>query len=245
MRLNWKALMPALLILIMTACFEKAPLFSTVPSIEFSNLCYSEGFNETDADTLVLTLKFKDGDGDLGLSAGDPLDNAGKYSEKNYFTLGNSVKISYKDKRTNPKYKSLPAFLPPFSCTNWEVVKDANQLPVDTIYFEYNAYHNNILIDFYTKNNDGTFTKYDFTKFFIYPNCAVGGYNGRFPILSNDLNKKSPLEGTIKYNLKSPYFLLTFSIKTLKIKVTIIDRVLNKSNELETPEFTLQSINCN
>jgi hypothetical protein len=33
-----------------------------------------------------------------------------------------------------------------------------------------------------------------------------------------------------------------FSIRTLRLKIKVQDRALNKSNEIFTPEFTLQSI---
>ena len=47
MRLNWKAIFPTLLVLFTTSCFDKAPVYSILPAIEFSNLCFSEGFNSS------------------------------------------------------------------------------------------------------------------------------------------------------------------------------------------------------
>jgi hypothetical protein len=262
MRLNWRAIFPALLVLFVTSCFEKAPEYSPIPSIEFSGICFTEGISSSTTntqDTLSLTLKFRDGDGNLGLSASTQQDNEYPYNEKYYFqknadgTITKVTKntgvsmLSYKDKRTNPKYAALPEFVTPYNCTNWEVIytSDKNPKPTDSVYFEFNPDHYNIFVDFLIKNNDGSFTPYDFEKAFIYPNCPIGGFNGRYPVLSNDLDKKSPLEGTLNYKLKSLGLRLIFSIKTLKLRIKITDRTLNKSNELETPEFTLQSINCN
>ena len=261
MRLNWRALVPALLVLFVSSCFEKAPEYSPLPAIEFSNICFTEGINSSTTsaqDTLSLTLKFRDGDGNLGLSASGAQDNEFPYNEKYYYqknadgtvtkvTKNTGSLVNYKDKRTNARYANLPAFATPFNCSNWELIytNDKNPKPTDTLYFEYNPDHYNIFIDFLIKNNDGTFTPYDFNKASIYPNCPVSGFNGRFPILSTDPEKKSPLEGNINYKMKSFGLKLIFSIKTLKLRIRITDRALNKSNELETPEFTLQSVNCN
>ncbi len=256
MRLNRSSLLPAFIIVFCTSCFDKAPIYSVVPTIDFSDLCFRES---ADVDTLSLVLKFRDGDGDLGLSAANPSDNEIPFNEKFYFqkrTDGSLTKVAintatnlltYKDKRTNSLYATYPSFVTPYNCTNWEVIynADKNPKPIDTVYCEYNPGHYNITIDFLTKNNDGSFTKYDWGKAFPYPNCVVSGYNGRFPVLSNDITKKSPLEGFLKYNIQSGFFNLIFSIKTLKLQVQVYDRALNKSNLLETPEFTLQSIKCN
>ena len=37
-------------------------------------------------------------------------------------------------------------------------------------------------------------------------------------------------------------FLFLFSVKTLKLRITIQDRMLNKSNTIESGDFTLQQI---
>ncbi len=260
--LGWSSIGFATILILVTSCFQNAPTYSNVPSIEFSDLCFKTATSSDGSDTLKLVLKFKDGDGDLGLSASDASDNDIPYNEKYYFqkktdgsltkvpqNLGTSM-LDYNDRRTNSLYSTLPSFVTPYSCTNYEVVTDGNKTSpkiLDTLYIEYNPSHYNILIDIYTKNNDGSFTKFDWSKTFKYPNCSVAGYNGRFPILSADLSKKSPLEGLLKYGMSasSGEFVAFFSIKTLKISVQIYDRALNKSNLLETPEFTLQSIKCN
>ena len=36
--------------------------------------------------------------------------------------------------------------------------------------------------------------------------------------------------------------LATFGVKTLKLKIRIVDRTFNFSNEIESPEFTLQQV---
>ena len=105
----------------------------------------------------------------------------------------------------------------------------------DTLYFTFNENHYNITIQFLVKNNDGTFTEFNWRDEF----CTT--YDGRFPILSND-GESNPLEGTIRYDMGSNGWLPLFSIKTLKLRIYIKDRALNKSNVIETPEFTLDKI---
>lgn len=104
---------------------------------------------------------------------------------------------------------------------------------VDYFYINVNPGHYNFKIQFFVKNNDGSFTEYDFRKEF----CET--YDGRFPILADN---PRALEGTINYSMVSTGFLQIFSIKTIKLAVTIYDRALNASNTIETPEFRLEEI---
>lgn len=52
---------------LVTACFNP-PEFSVVPSIDYTGIYFKDG-NGDNPDSLVVTITFKDGDGDLGLSA--------------------------------------------------------------------------------------------------------------------------------------------------------------------------------
>lgn len=227
------------------ACFDP-PEFPVVPEIEFESIQFKD-LPDPNADSLILKIAFRDGDGDLGLFA-DELgcyDIGGKqvcYNSKFFFVkISDGTPVTYADKRTNPDFASLPEFVSPYNCINWEVVRDNDNIVTDTVYFELNPDHYNIFVDFLVKQNDGTFQLFDLQTEIPYPSCG-GTYNGRFPVLSRDLSKPTPLEGTIRYVMQSPAFLLQFSIKTLKLRVRIQDRILNSSNTIETPEFTLQSI---
>jgi hypothetical protein len=109
----------------------------------------------------------------------------------------------------------------------------------DTLYFARNPNHNNIEVDFFYKepNNpqagpDG-FVELDWFKTYCAP------FDGRFPFLSNHENS---LEGTLSYAMISTGFQSIFSVKTMKLRIQIKDRALNKSNTLVTPEFTLDKI---
>jgi len=72
----------------LSACFNP-PEFSVTPSIEFEGKQFVRGKSASDADTLIISLNFKDGDGDLGLE-GTQIDSP---FHANYFYLAdNGVK---------------------------------------------------------------------------------------------------------------------------------------------------------
>ncbi len=222
-----------------SACFNP-PEYPLQPQIEFESIVFKEygsGF-DAEPDSLILIITFKDGDGDLGLDPSELgcISEDICFNNKFYFLKENGKPVTYKDKRTDPKFSSLPDFVKPYYCINWEVRTDNNN-SVDTLYFELNPDHYNIEIDFLVKNTDGTFTEFDWRKEFSFPNCGTS-FDGRFPILFKD-EPGSPLEGSLKYRMGSIGFKALFSIKTLKLRIQIKDRALNKSNEIFTPEFTL------
>ena len=219
------------------ACFN-APEFPIVPEIEYQNITFKP--KGTGAfDSLILLISFKDGDGDLGLAAEETgcVNEDICYNSKFYFVKSDDSLVTYEDKRTNPAFSALPDFTNPFNCINWEIRRNANNVVQDTVYFELNPDHHNIEVDFLVKNPDGSFTEFDWTKEFFYPNCGVT-FDGRFPILYED-RPGSPLEGTIRYGMGSSGFRILFSLKTIKLRVQIKDRALHRSNIIETPEFTL------
>jgi hypothetical protein len=231
---NWFAL--SVVVAVFAASCAEPPQYSVIPAIEYDNVIFKDVADPSLQDSLIITVRFKDGDGNLGL---DATETGIPYNDKFYFTFSDGSYITYKTKRTNPHYDTLPAFVKPYNCINWEV-KTVNA-KIDTFYYQSNPNTHNIFVQYYVKNADGSFTEFEWTKQFGYPFCATS-FDGRFPILSKDLSQIIPLEGTIRYGMVSTGFLVLFSIKTLKLKVTIVDRALNRSNTVETPEFTLQSI---
>ncbi len=217
-----------------TSCFNP-PDFPVAPQIEFESIQYKEygtGF-DSNYDSLILRISFKDGDGDLGLGS---TENEAPYNNKFYYSVNGKL-LNYKAKRTNPNYDTLPAFVKPYNCINWEVYKE-NNLVKDTLYFELNPDYNNITVEYLVKNSDGSFTEFDWREAFNYPNCGIS-FDGRFPILYKD-SPGAPLEGVIVYGMGSIGFKILFGSKTLKLRVQIKDRALHKSNFVETNEFTLQ-----
>ena len=253
-------------ILIAGSCFEP-PQYPDTPLITYNSVIFKDCINPSVADTLILKVDFKDGDGNLGI---DGQDNTPPFNNRWYFRINpasqcesglaepcSKIKrssfdparlndyVTYKLRRTNPKYDTLPAFTSPYNCTNYEIIYDNELLkPVDTIYMQLNKGFFNFYMDIYVKQNNGSFQKFDWTKQFSYPLCVTNGANGRFPILAkdNDLSLSIPLEGTITYRFPSTALLATFGVKTLKLKIRIVDRTFNFSNEIESPEFTLQQV---
>lgn len=86
-----------------TACFNP-PEFSTIPEIDFSCIYFRQGTVDEPTDSLLVTISFKDGDGDLGL--GDMIDDP--YQDVFYALAdnGNLVEVS---KET--KIPGLPQFV--------------------------------------------------------------------------------------------------------------------------------------
>ena len=227
----------ALVIIGFNGCFT-APTYPVVSQIEYASIYYGKA--TVGQDSIVLEINFKDGDGDLGLD--DTYNSDTTFSLQRYY-IYKGAPVTYKTKRQNPQL-GLPEFVTPYNCTNWDVKRNASNVVIDTLYTKYNPNYYTIFVDFLIKDAQGNFTKFDPTTYFIYPNCSIAGYNGRFPVLSKEPGKKSPLDGKIRYSLRSLGFDATFGIKTLKLIVTIQDRALNRSNTIETPPFSLQQILC-
>jgi hypothetical protein len=229
------------------ACFDP-PDFPVTPAIEFSEIFFRDV--PSGADTLVLRIRFQDGDGDVGLRTDEYTNSSNQpaYAQYFYFEEGTNLKLSsrnttrklvtYRSRRTVKGYDTLPAYVRPFDCLNWELVYNSASPPrvTDTVYFQNNPNFNNIFVEFYTKNGNGTFSEYDWKELF----CV--DFNGRLPRLQKEGVGSAPLEGTISYPMRSVGFLPAFGIRTMKLRVWIQDRALRRSNVVETPEFTLQSI---
>jgi len=244
---NW-VVYGGVIALFLASCFDP-PVYSNTPVIEYDNITFVDVSSPSNADSLILSIKFKDGDGDMGLDPNNPFDTIYPYNSRDFFdTLGTRYHfypgfqdflITYKTKRTKSEFAFLPAFVKPYNCVNWEILTSGDK--VDTFYYERNPNFYNIFVDFLVKNNDGTWTEFDWTEEFAYPQCGIT-FDGRFPILSKDLGHAAALDGKIRYAMGSVGFTILFSIKTLKLRINIQDRTLHGSNVIETPEFTLQQI---
>lgn len=235
-----------------TTCFDP-PEFPVVPEIQFKDVYFGDNPVPNLPDSIVISVSFTDGDGDLGLSSSDDdcINPDICYNNRFYFIdvtdpgfpacrNTNTCKLVNFAARKKPQYDTLPDFETPYNCINWEVIRNG-QTVVDTLYFQLNPDHYNIFVDYLIKQPNGTFEEYDWNSEFVYPGCVVDPYYGRFPILFKE-TPGSPLEGVINYALKSSAFNIIFSTRTLKLRVYIKDRALNVSNVIETPEFTLQQI---
>ena len=290
-------------IVLFGACFNQ-PEFSNSPTIEYEGISFQKAPNGLDS--LIVSISFKDGDGDLGLSASGQQDSESPFHEIDFYAndngalypipgirIPNFTGYRYESTSATPRFASyyiepdkqvgelitlqsrnegftLPPFSKPYDCfLNKEsylneslnpdtvfifkdddfLIKDQSKIVdklvrignpdeyyyavVDYFYIKSNPFQYNFIVEFLVKNNDGTFTEYDFREQF----CET--YDGRFPVLAD---KQRALEGVINYSMVSSGFLETFSIKTLKLRLTIYDRALNISNTVETPEFRLEEI---
>jgi hypothetical protein len=245
-----KFISSVLLFLLLISC-EDERSFPATPSITFNRVEFRDGGTASNFDSLVVYIDFKDGDGDLGLSA-TQIDSP--YNAAEYF-FDDQGKLLTIRSRSLPQYAHLPPDEKPYNCTNYTKPDQVSYFPAswvdntfnivetkvidgvtykglkDLVYFESNPNHYNIEVDFMVKNNDGTFTEYDWRKEF----CNQT-YDGRFPALQDG---DTPLEGTLKYSMTSSGFKSVFSIRVMKLRITIKDRELHVSNTVESPEFTL------
>lgn len=238
-----------ILVLIIFSSCNPTPNFPDNPVISLENIYFVEG----NTDSLVVSLSFEDGDGDLGLntinypfhefnyySSVDGKELHKKASESSGKTIIDFLPelITFAHKRTG-EIDTLPPYTEPFSCTRWKT--NAVIPPFvfeDTLYYQRNPSYYNIFITFLVKETvNSKFEVLDFDQI----GCAFNSYNGRFPRMLDEDNEKA-LEGVITY--KMPGILLSDILerKIIKLKIQVFDRALNRSNVVETQEFILSEI---
>jgi len=220
-----------LIMLVVSACFQ-APEFANEPFISFNSVIFKKGATELDPDSLIVTINFQDGDGDLGLRS-QGADTGSPYHDLWVIPKddGSGDLVTLAD-RALPDYDTLPPYEFPYYCTNYTVTGD------DTLYVQPNKFHFNIYVKYFVKKN-GIYTEFDWLTAFD-PICGQT-FNGRY-LLLNDSNNDKPLEGKLAYKMKSAGFELLFRQDTLKLDVYIIDRALNISNTISTPDFVLKDV---
>ena len=223
----WPLFFVVILPLWMAGCYQ-TPEFPVIPKIDFESVDFKRG--DRGFDTLIMRVKFQDGDGDLGLSGdeNDPPYNA----------------LSFYPNRTDPCRFSerfdarCSDVLPPdFSCVNYQYFETLGQDTInDTLYIKINENQYNFIVDLMTKEN-GQFEVFDFRE-----ELCVAPLSGRFPWLKDNFNAESPLEGVIEFRPPSSALQALFRNDTLKLRIRIKDRALNDSNIIESCEFTLNEL---
>jgi hypothetical protein len=216
------------------ACYSP-PEFPLEPTIAYNNVEFKEVPNSLDS--LIISIKFQDGDGDLGLDANE---TQVPYNDVWYINIGSEetpVPLSYSN-RFEPPWDTLPPYEFPYTCTNYTTNHGFTDYEGDTLYFQTNEDHWNIFVEYFVKKN-GVWSEFDWEISFE-PQCT-DNYNGRFPILGDD-NAETPLEGILRYGMTSAGFKFLFRNDTMKLRLQIKDRALNSSNQVETPEFVLRDI---
>lgn len=204
-----------------TSCISPPENFPSVPVIEFSSLAYVP---TSGPDSLIVAIKFKDAEGDLGLSATEitPPFNPLTYKRD---IIGNLI-----------TYSKRPADAPTYNPIDWVINPIINNQTVnDTIWVEQNENQYNIFVRFFRKRN-GQYTEFRWQDppFFT-------TFNGRIPRILNS-SEDQPVEGEIKYRMLSSGWESIFRNDTLRIDVQIQDRELNRSNEISSPDVTLRQI---
>ncbi|EFQ79239.1 hypothetical protein [Algoriphagus machipongonensis] len=203
------------------SCVNAPDNFPTTPEIKFSNIEFVE---TAGPDSLIVSIDFKDAEGDLGLGATefDPPYNPVEYQRNSVGELIN--------------YSNRPSNAPDYNPIDWIIDPIVNNAVVnDTIWVVQNPNQYNIFINFYIKRN-GQFTEF---KWQDPPYFTT--FNGRFPKILNNENSQA-IEGNIKYSMLSSGWNSIFRNDTIKVEVRIQDRQLNASNMVSSPEVTLQSI---
>jgi len=207
------------------SCHDK-PTFPITPKISLNNYYFVAGKENTDQDTLFISLKFEDGDGDLGLGS---TETAPPYQEYDFVVNGfDTLRIGDNDT------------LPEFNCYNYQVftqtisVGGSYFVKADTFYVIRNANYYNYFLDFYTKEDDG-FVEYD-----TWGHNICNPFDGRFFEL-NTVGDVRPLTGDLEFKVVAS-FRIPFRYETLKLRIQIQDRALHKSNILETDEFSIMDI---
>lgn len=207
-----------------SSCISPPDNFPSVPEIEFSTIEYVQ---TTAQDSLIVSVDFKDAEGDLGLSPTDinPPFNPLIYKRD---AAGNLI-----------TYSNRPPEAPSYNPIDWVVDPIINNTVVkDTVWVEQNEDQYNIFVKFYIKRN-GQFTEFKWQDPPFYTT-----FNGRFPRILTTEEGQS-VEGNIKYRMLSSGWESIFRNDTLRIDVEIQDRALNRSNQVSSPEITLRQITRN
>lgn len=221
---------------------------SEVPSISFEKLEFKKSNNLNFQDSLILTINFIDGDGNLGLSNEEnnypyhPY-NAIIDQEFNWVTLGdkNIIPPLYIYEPNGTYYIfSNEDNRPSFNCENYIIDTLTGSSRLDTFYIQKNENNKNIFVEFYMKKNND-FEIIDWKRIFDREYGCGLDFNSRFPEL-NISNSSQLLSGKLRYGMVSYGFEMILKNNIFKLKIYIKDKDLNNSNIIETPEFTLEEI---
>jgi len=201
----------------------RPPELPVIPSIEFEEVLFKE---VEGPDSLIVSIFFQDGDGDLGLTSYDIYEPYHPYDVK----LDNNGDTLY--------FGDSPE-MPAYNPVDYVILRDNDGNPLDTIWVELNPNHYNIFVRFFEKKNG----KYE--EFVWRDPPYYQTFDGRFPLLNTKIVDNRliirPLEGSLRYGMSSSGWLFLFR-DTLKLEIMIQDRALNKSNVVTSPDFTLEMI---
>jgi hypothetical protein len=203
--------LPAM-ILIISAC-QKAPEYPVTPQIEFSKInryVVNNPFSSVPIDSIIITVNFKDGDGDLGLLPNLPPFTAFDVKRD---TAGNFIRYNHNN---------------PFSCDSFNIDYYDTDNFVDTVKGIRHTDYYNYFLELKIKIDSTHYRSFNF------PFCS--NINGRFPQLNPD-RYSGPLEGNLSFTINNTKVLRdSLKNKTVKFRVQIEDRAFHKSNVVESPD---------
>ncbi len=225
-----------------------------VPFIEFDNIRFVD--LDDSQDSLILTFKFQDGDGDIGIDNNDvfppyhsfnyAIDADGQFVELGDTSIAYPVILVDRFGEFRWGTFATEEFeFPPFNCKNYTFEEDifADSLDpdqTDTVLIQQNIYSNNIIVDFYRKRL-GVYENITAEFSAAQPNCPET-FDSRFPIFDRS-NIGRSLEGKISYAMLSSGFKSVLTANdTIRIEFYIFDQALNQSNVAFTEDFTLQGL---
>lgn len=210
------------LVVFLVSC-ERPPELPNTPFIEFQNVEFNQVNNAQDS--LIVTIRFEDGDGDLGLS---DRDNLPPFNEFDFVPDDDGTFLTFSEANGEPPFSNNDWFIGEFLLGDTTVI--------DTVRIRRNENFNNFFVDFFRKTGEG-YEKIDLIK------LLGTNFDGRFQPL-NTKGGERPLEGTLRYTMRSFGFLINpiFRNETLKLEIQIQDRALNRSNVVETPDFIISEL---
>lgn len=234
---NKIAILPGFILAIFafSSC-ERAPEFSDIPSITYESVKF--GFNPVGQDSLIISVNFEDGDGNLGISSEEAKEPP--FHEATYFSadpphspIYNIEGISSENLLRIGDLDTLPEY----SCLDYRIlgrVVDDNAV-TDTVYIQTNPKSKNFIIEFLIQQEDGSFEEFNFFE----ETCIPA--SGRFARLNTEDHSR-PLQGTLSYFFRAQNLRQYFGNNAFKMKIQIADKAGNYSNIVESPVFTLDQI---
>jgi len=209
------------------ACKDR-PEFPSTPVISLNDYYFRE-IQGISLDSLIIKIRFQDGDGDLGLES---------FETYPPYHLYDVVK-----NQSGDTVRHGDPGAPPYDCVNYEIlrketsVNDTLVITADTIQIERNPNHFNFFLTFLIDTTgNGDFREFNPA---LERNCAPP-YHGRYFVL-NTARDIRPLEGELQYSLVSGFRLL-FRNETIKLRIMIQDRTLHQSNTIETDPINILEI---
>jgi hypothetical protein len=216
---------------VITGCFE-APNFPDTPSIDFENVEFKQGASIFDS--LIISIHYEDGDGDLGLD--QSFDNDPRYAPGSFVQFADQNFVSVKDIGTPlsgvPGFDVAPPFIRPYSCVNWVEAEFTNGV-MDTLLYIPNEDNFNIFVKFMFRaigsSQETPFEEFDWISSDELPACG-SPIDGRFPVLKNTTDSSAPIEGVLRYGFVSTGLVDLFADREIKLEISIQDRKLQRSN---------------